>query len=816
MSRHSPPSNLQNIAQAMEPLQEIVALANSPANQESGCNGDSSLASCPDRDRTQAAQSTNPSLHGSCSDSLPPLQSIIEGLVAQYPHLPEVQQLQHWQQERGWLEHFQPSNRLFVAVLEPGTFILHQANPSFAALLGLTATRGASMKSTRTEFKAAASKLELLARLPESSRTTLQTLYRQHLLQRILWQRYQIDLQRLGLLGDPILVCLNSPLYTEPRWLQLWLGSEQLQIVCIDPSKDEFADLELLQLPPEKRESRLMQSDTLQMLEQQLQIENYQITGPLLLEGLDVTVQETLRSIVQLAIEPGSILQPHKFGLMNQRLRSLFRAQNCLILSAENGQAKLLLGKDYNALHTATYSLQSLQSSHFLQAAEANQVRNVPDLSQDSHSLCEQHLVQKRGVRSLLLIPVSAQLPNSRVEARQLVGLIGLTSNCPHHFNRADCDRAQALIPALTTALHQAIQQRVTHIHPAVEWRFLQEAERRSWGLPAEPIVFEAVYPLYGISDIRGSSNARNNAIQTDLLAQFHLGLAVVDAVCEQTGMALAEQLRLDLLERIDQLQAKVTVDAEVTATHYLQSALEMHFEYFSQCSTAALSAVEAYQRGCADDRACVYEARDRYDQTIGQINSQLRATWEKWQRRMQHIVPHYCDVEATDGIDHMIYAGASIEPKFCLFHLRSLRYEQLRAVCDCARTAFQIQAQSNTTLQVTHLVLVQDVTVDIFHDETTERLFDVRGTRDTRYEIVKKRIDKALDANSRDRITQPGMLTVVYSTDEEWNEYQQYLHYLAREGWVGTQIESGPVEPMQGVSGLKFARVEVLPEPDH
>jgi hypothetical protein len=117
--------------------------------------------------------------------------------------------------------------------------------------------------------------------------------------------------------------------------------------------------------------------------------------------------------------------------------------------------------------------------------------------------------------------------------------------------------------------------------------------------------------------------------------------------------------------------------------------------------------------------------------------------------------------------------------------------------------------------LEVTHLVLVQDLTVDIFHDENTEKLFDVRGTRDIRYEIVKKRIDKAVDEKNRKRITQPGMLTLVYSTEEEWSEYQEYLRYLARENWVGTEIESGTIEPLQGITGLKFALVRILPEAD-
>ena len=54
-------------------------------------------------------------------------------------------------------------------------------------------------------------------------------------------------------------------------------------------------------------------------------------------------------------------------------------------------------------------------------------------------------------------------------------------------------------------------------------------------------------------------------------------------------------------------------------------------------------------------------------------------------------------------------------------------------------------------------------------------------------------------------------MLTIVYSTDEEWTQYQQYLRYLTREGWIDSDIETGWVEPLQGISGLKFARARVL-----
>ena len=38
-----------------------------------------------------------------------------------------------------------------------------------------------------------------------------------------------------------------------------------------------------------------------------------------------------------------------------------------------------------------------------------------------------------------------------------------------------------------------------------------------------EPILFPDVYPLYGVSDIRDSSDYRNRALQSDLVEQFKM-----------------------------------------------------------------------------------------------------------------------------------------------------------------------------------------------------------------------------------------------------------------------------------------------------
>ncbi|MBD2259266.1 GAF domain-containing protein [Pseudanabaena sp. FACHB-2040] len=661
----------------------------------------------------------------------------------------------------------------------------------------------------------------LLEHLSPTDQAALLQRLRLQILNGILQYHYgEVNLVDERLMREPVIVSLRKPESDQKRQLELRLqsafpGGSPLETPLIRSISDSLLSRlgACWPAPPDRQgvtAQLLTPGSPLALLLETLDPKDYEASGYLLLEGWNVTERELASSLVQLLVSRDSVLEPLKFGRANALMKQLFRADGSLILSAENDQVTLFMGLEKPEWDVQTYPVQMLQQSSFFNGS--GRVLNIPDLSLNCTTDCARHILET-GVRSLLIIPLVIKSAALKAESRHLLGLVGVTSRHPYAFTQVDCDQAARLIPSLTAALRHTVQDRFTNIHSAVRWRFEQEAERRSWGLPPEPIVFENVYPLYGISDVRGSSEERNRAIQADLLTQFRLALAVVDALCEKGDNAFASQFRVDLVEHIQELEGGITVDAEVTLVRYLQDTLEGYFEFFASCSPTARQAVEAYQAALNPAHGCVYAARALYDQTINQINLLLRDTWNRWQQTMQGITRHYCDIEATDGIDHMIYAGRSIDPQFTPFHLRSLRYEQMRAVCDCARAASTLKDNSHTHLEVTHLVLVQAATVDITHDENTERLFDVRGTRDTRYEIVKKRIDKACEAETRDRITQPGMLTVVYSTEEEWQEYQQYLRYLHREGWVESTIIQGNVEPMQGVSGLKFARVKVLPE---
>ncbi|MDY7016266.1 MAG: GAF domain-containing protein, partial [Cyanobacteriota bacterium] len=588
---------------------------------------------------------------------------------------------------------------------------------------------------------------------------------------------YQFEGGDWRFLDEPIVAALEDPSSPEQRYVQFWLRSRDLHAERIDPNIDELANLDLEQLLAREAISQ-------QQWEEKINWSNYRATGQLLWEGWEVTPQQHIQHLTAWLLEQPSLLEPEPFAAFGERMRSLFRASAHIAIALQPDRVRVLLNTSDHPCDIADSSFESLDGSPFLCAAEANRIWNVPNLERDRLSPLDD-LLFDRGLRSLLIVPLWRN-GTRRAEgiASFLLGFVAVGCDRANAFDRLDADRARVLIPAFKAAFRQTVREKLTRIHPAVEWRFRQEAERRSLGHPPEPIVFEQVYPMYGISDVRGSTSERNSAIKTDLLAQFDLALAIVDSAARERKIGFLEQLQLDLQLYADRLAREIRAEDEMSALDYLQAHFEVYFDYFRQCGARTTAAVDAYERACTNDHQSVYQARDRYDRALSTVNAHLRETWERAQAKMQQILPHYCDLEVADGIDHVLYVGASIASQFSLFHLHSLRYEQLRAVCDCARTCLQLRDRLEIPLDVSHLILVQQATVDIFHDEKTDKLFDVRGTRDTRYEIVKKRIDKAKDAKDGKRVTQPGMLSVVYSTRDEWLEYHQYLRYLVREGW--------------------------------
>jgi hypothetical protein len=89
-----------------------------------------------------------------------------------------------------------------------------------------------------------------------------------------------------------------------------------------------------------------------------------------------------------------------------------------------------------------------------------------------------------------------------------------------------------------------------------------------------------------------------------------------------------------------------------------------------------------------------------------------------------------------------------------------------------------------------------------------------VDGTYNIRYEIIKKRIDKAVIKGTAERLTQPGRIAIIYAQAREAGEYREYIEYLHASGYLTDDVEDVELEDLQGIQGLKALRVTVAMPP--
>ena len=99
---------------------------------------------------------------------------------------------------------------------------------------------------------------------------------------------------------------------------------------------------------------------------------------------------------------------------------------------------------------------------------------------------------------------------------------------------------------------------------------------------------------------------------------------------------------------------------------------------------------------------------------------------------------------------------------RFDPLYLKNLRLWQLMVACGIAVRAPIAFREPAAAAETTHLILVQHAPLSI-RFRFDEKRFDVDGAYDIRYEIVKKRIDKAVIRGTTERVTQPGKIAIVY-----------------------------------------------------
>ena len=438
----------------------------------------------------------------------------------------------------------------------------------------------------------------------------------------------------------------------------------------------------------------------------------------------------------------------------------------------------------------------------------------------DGDKIVAQHLL-KRNVNSYLALPL---LYNDKV-----IGFLELASEETNALNSITIRKLEEVIPLFTTALQRSIEERqnrleaiirqkYTAIHPTVAWRFTEVAEnllekqRYDNDDTPEEIFFENVYPLYGQADIQGSSDERNHAIEADLIEQLELANTILEAAVAKFGLPVYKELQFRIYSFIDQLQGGLSAGDENLVFEFLKAEIYPVFHYLKTADGNIESAIKAYQQQLDPKLEMIYKERQAYDQSVRLINETISAYLDEAQAAAQNMFPHYFEKYKTDGVEHNLYIGQSMV-KNHTFHslfLRNIRLWQLLITCEIENAVQHTKPHLKKDLNICSLILVHSNPLNI-HFSMEEKKFDVDGTYNIRYEIIKKRIDKATVKDTHERLTQRGKLAIIYSADREALEYQHYLKYLQSINYIDAEIEWLTLNDLQGVTGMKALRVTII-----
>ena len=556
--------------------------------------------------------------------------------------------------------------------------------------------------------------------------------------------------------------------------------------------------------------------------------ENFEMHGFIIVQAVDVTESEVLSALERDLIDQESIVSKAGFMRLQQRLRTLFRRSDLVAgLDAIHEDQVLKLSSGCDLDHACIFAdTHHVPVSHFVgtiyeKALEGEEVLRIPDISEEPtlQDLKGEHL-DVMGARSMLVAPLHYE--------GKCIGALHLGTPKPGDLGPLDALIMRQIQPLFSMAIKKAlddfdvqiqsvIKEKCTAIHPSVEWRFRKAAFnhlediRMGHGSEIESIVFNDVYPLYGISDIRGSANERNRAVQEDLIRHLNLAQKVVSLANEARPLLILQELAGRIGRHLDRIQASIGTGDELSVVQFLREEMERSFSYLKGFGPKVMRAIEAYESAIDPHVGTVYSLRKEFEESVYLLSDTLASYLDQEQTEVQAIFPHYFERHRTDGVDYLIYMGTSLmeDGNFNQIYLKNLRLWQLKLACGMAWHTEQLKSSLKVPLETAHLILVQDTPLSI-RFRYDEKRFDVDGAYDIRHEIIKSRLDKAVIKGGRERLTQPGKIAIVYAHSNEAKEMRHHIEYLQSEGYLTRELESVELADLPGVQGLKSLRVGV------
>ena len=566
-----------------------------------------------------------------------------------------------------------------------------------------------------------------------------------------------------------------------------------------------------------------------EFLREVLPAEDFELRGFTVFQAVDVTESEIMSALERDLIEEGYIVSQEGFPRLEQRLQTLFRRPQ-LRAGLDAIQEDQVLQLSLSGCETprcCIYSdsrhipLSEFEGTVYEKAMQNKEILWVSDILEEccgSRDLEEELL--KMGSRSLLIAPL--------YDGDKCIGVLHLGSPQPRDLGPMDALLMSHIQPLFSMTVKKAlddldnriqgvIKEKCTAIHPTVEWRFRKAAfqylENLRMGQTSEleSIVFKDVYPLYGVSDICGSAIERNRAIQNDLSEHLNLALEIVLTANEANPMLILQELAGRMRGYLERIKTGLGIEGELSVIKFLRDEVEAVFSHLRGFSLKVSRAIDVYKSVIDPNVGTVYSLRKEFEESISILNDRLTTFLDQEEAEAQAIFPHYFERHRTDGVDYLIYMGGSLleDGGFNELSLKNLRLWQIKLACGMAWHTEQLKSSLKTTLDVTHLILVQDAPLSI-RFRFDEKRFDVDGAYDIRQEIIKSRLDKATVKGKKERLTQPGKIALVYSRPEEEQEIRRHVDFLLSQGYLTGEVEEVELDQLPGVQGLRSLRIGV------
>jgi len=559
-----------------------------------------------------------------------------------------------------------------------------------------------------------------------------------------------------------------------------------------------------------------------------LKPEIFEFEGFSIFRLVDVTVEEMLSAIKYDLLKKDAVTCGNTFASIQHKIRSIFKLpelkMGLTFFDPNNNIVSNYGAQDWHGFLIGdskdVKSCSCFENSVYDVAYCKRKPVVIEDLEEWENKTRVEEGLLKSGIRNIAIAPL--------VIDNQVIGMLELGTPYAGKLNPVNAGQLENVLPMFTAAVRRVlgemqtevralIQEQCTAIHPSVEWKFLEEGykilnEKRSGAKVAlGNIVFDEVYPIYGMSDVRNSSGERNAAIQQDLTKNLKEVQKVISTLLEYKKMPILDEVNHRVGAELKKIANGLDSGDESSVLDFLKHEIVPMFNYFKENDEMLRPVLEDYEKMLDPNLGVIYDKRKNFETSLTKINTTISDYLDKVEEQAQEIFPHYFEKYKTDGVEYNIYLGQSLvkDKKFNELYLRNMRLWQLITMSEIAVTINKLKQDLPQKLDIAQLILVHGDSLSIKFRQD-EKHFDVDGAYNIRYEIVKKRIDKAHIKNTKERLTQPGKISIVYTQQREAKEYQQYISYLQSIGYLTDNVENFELEELQGAQGLKAIRIEV------